>query len=521
MINSPLLKERRKNQNFTPFVLSEPIECFVNPWLSHMEKRFLSLLLNMCQSEEGCTISNEFFATYFDCSESTITNCVSYLQRYGYIEVKIVKTGPEIFNIERRIHKNLSYPTTYQKAVQFFYSHFQTLPSKILWEYIKEIIPPIDKKQSSEEDPSLKKLRAQEPNVPSLKKLRGNNIYNNTNSILKPNNVLNNNTLNSDSKNRISKPGESQADIQLSFDPSLMDCDKPTIVKKLNRRSETDLPLPTSCHLGITDLFKKRELKEKEKRKVIPFQNIPTPIQEIIDHWKNLGFNFPNPETAAKGFNDAIRSLKAVQVGKLIPRETRKFSPEQIKDTITRFSMLAFDDYGFYTPEMRKKFATKSLKDFLYTLEYNNGSPKPYTITPSWFIKCFDMEPPEKVEPVKLESVENKHPETTNRLVSFYYKYAFAGLKKKLTVPEENKFREAANAVCDLHDKLKSRNMRVHLNGYGEIADILCRTIKDYYGEKVTKVFPGSFSTPFIRSRMLAFMNEKGYFPDSDFEIKW
>jgi len=527
---------------FTPFVLSEPMECFINRHLSLMEKKLLDIILNMCRSEEGCCKTNEFFTSYLDCSESTIANSIGNLKRYGYIKIKVrtTKNPDGSFRNERKIYNNHLYPLIYEQAVKFFFSNISMLAPKILWDEIEKRIPDLDSIQTFLKDndfdynANLKKLNFAAPKLKKLKPFIYNTLNTNTkteetNKLVPSFSGISNkrkNALVVDSQERETQDGREETPIPVLIKHrnnksaiAAMEASKPPIIRKLNRRQESIPKKPSIRELasnGMKAAAEKQKVEHKGKKKIIPFQNIEDPIQEAIDLWEQLKFPPLNKEKAPGRFNNTIRALRKIQTGKLIPDEKRKFSIEEVKNAMIRFSMLAFDDCGFYSPESRKKFAEKTLECFLYSPAYGDILKKYPDFTQSWFVKCHDMkEEPKKVDPVI--DVPDLHPNITNKLRSFYFKYALAGMKSNLTPREESKFREGANKLCAIYDRYRQRFAGV--NGYNEFADIFCQAMKHSYGNKTTMIHPSTFNTSNSRATMIAFMNEMGYIPDADFQV--
>jgi len=279
---------------------------------------------------------------------------------------------------------------------------------------------------------------------------------------------------------------------------------------KLRRPKPKPSPLQIEVSNGIRELFIKKAKVERAKRKQTAMTIIPTPIRELMDFWERLGFKIPNPDKAPNSYNNIVRSMKKLMDGKLIPEEKRKFTYDEIEQAMTNFSLFVFDDgYGPENKSIKETLKKKSLDQFLYSPFCGKSN------IVSWFIKMHDEPLSERKAP-ETEIVD-KHPEVTNRLKDFFYKYVLAGIKKKLTIREENKFKEGSNRICEIYDHFRHRF--VGINGYIEMSDIFCQSLQNVYGEKVTKVVPGSFASSFSMSRMIAYMNEKGYIPDAGFQI--
>jgi hypothetical protein len=252
---------------------------------------------------------------------------------------------------------------------------------------------------------------------------------------------------------------------------------------------------------GISKLFGNLPITTK---KVSPMKAVPEECLLLMEHWSSLGFKIPNPEKAPKTYNKTIRSIKKIMDGRLIPGETRKFNPEDIKVSMNKFATLVFDiDYGPKQPT-KDCLEKKSLADFFYN-SHARGIK-------SWFIECHEKDPQIRKD---IEMVENNHPEITNRLKRFFCDYVLSGFKKNFTEKEENKFRETANKIDELYRKKGYRFTGITKGNY-EIADLLCAALSSFYGEKRSSLTPGHFASSFAFSRLLAYMGENGYIVDTE-----
>lgn len=227
-------------------------------------------------------------------------------------------------------------------------------------------------------------------------------------------------------------------------------------------------------------------------------------IHLLMEHWTSLGFKLPDPQKAPKTYNRTIRAIKKIGDGSYIPAEKRKFTIEEIQEAMDKFALIVFNpDYG-PSQAAKDQLAQKSLLDFIYSPHARGDR--------SWFLRCID----EQIQPRSdTKMVPNDHPEVTNRLKGFYCRYVLAGFKKRFTDREENKFREAANRIAELMSKKGHRFVGI-TGGNFEMADLLCQSIADYYGDKVDRVSPGSFCSSFAFSRLIAYMNTHGYIVDAE-----
>lgn len=249
---------------------------------------------------------------------------------------------------------------------------------------------------------------------------------------------------------------------------------------------------------------------KKEKRKQEPLQNTPREILLLMEFWGSQGFKTPDPQRAIKTYNDTITALKQAMNGHLIPGERRKFNPDQIQESMAKFAMFVFDPCYGPTQKYKDTLARKmNLEHFLYSSWSKSEK--------SYFIKFIDEEVQERKD---IPMVPDNHPEVTNKLRNFFFAYPMAGIKKKLTEKEENHFRLASNKLDDLYQRKGHRFCGI-TNGTHELGDLLCSSLRNFYGARVSKITPSSFSSSFAFSCLVKYMNEKGYFTDNESNQHW
>lgn len=352
-----------------------------------------------------------------------------------------------------------------------------------------------------------------------------NNIYNNILSPLNINDkpfIFNRRLDGSDSRpvtNLIPEDSDGR-EKEEEIDPTSVQAHFHPPKTKLHRRNtEGKSTLFISASMGTQKAAEKKaaRLKEEEKnrKKHVPLKRVPPEIEYLLTQWQNYGLNhLPDKEKAPASYNAMVSNLRKVLVGALIPGEERRFEVADVDMAMAKFSLMALDNDYWPTGEMKSYFKTLPLTSFIYN-PYGKSKIK------SWFIQCHDTPPLEKLkEEHSEEDVPNLHPAVTKRIESFFCKYVLGGLaKKNFTPKEENKFRLAANKICELYDRRMSQI--VGINGHDEMADVLCAAIKHLYGNETTKVWPGSFCSSTAMKQLIAYMNEKGYIPGADFELNF
>jgi hypothetical protein len=506
MIQSPQLEARyrdaelRSRNQFTPSNITIPIEAAINPFLSNTEKLLFGWIANTAASSWGCQDTNERLAEKMGKCPQTITNCISKLKQFQYIDTIDKREGYD--HSSRTILVDLSYPQRYMEAKVFYYDNYGSINLKELNEKLKPIIEACRQNQGIRKfiywhnqgiknfipNNSISTSIVMKPFTDNKKKLSVNRFH------IRPTDVSVSSTENL-------PPGDIQLDLPLE-QPKLP-------VSRFNRPAKlTPKPVtsPTVKQASVAmdkmfcQMAKDERAARREKKKQTPFQSIPQEIRIMMESWKSLGFKIPNPETAPNTYNKAIRALKKIQTGTLIPGEERKFNPDDINNAMLKFSQIVFDpDYGPKQP-VKDQLAKMSLEGFLFNAYGRNIR--------SWFLKCHEEELKKK-----SEMIEDKCPEVTNRLKGYYERYPLAGMKKRFTESEENKFRFATARIVEFYDKKKHRMSGI-TRGYHEIADLLCEAIRKQYGDKVTNIHPGSFASSFAFSCLIKLMNEQGYFTD-------
>jgi hypothetical protein len=244
------------------------------------------------------------------------------------------------------------------------------------------------------------------------------------------------------------------------------------------------------------------------KENKTPTKNIPEDVELLVEHWESLGFRKADKIRASKTFNRNISYLKKIKNGSLIPDEKRKFSTIDIQESMDTFAKITFDDKYGPNKEIKKKFSEMYLHQFIFNPRNTKGIL-------SQFLECYGKELQEK-----SELVPNNHPEITNKIRNFFFAYPLAGIKKRLTEREENHFRLTANKIDDIREKIGHRFCGIS-GGNHELADLLCSSIRAFYGNNVLKITPGSFSSSFAFSLLIKYMNEKGYLVDDQSNRHW
>ena len=235
--------------------------------------------------------------------------------------------------------------------------------------------------------------------------------------------------------------------------------------------------------------------KPPKKKYDIPKKRVTDFAEEIINYWEECGLRkIPPYEEKPKIFNDTIAILNAVTKGN--SPFTRKYFLDEIKMSITKFSLCALDSsFEPSDPVLKRELSKLHLKDFLY-----NGFAK----MKSWFLHFMNREP-RRIIPL----IEDKLPKSTSRVKKFYTDYVFGGIPQKYTDEEENKFRLASIRAKEFYDKNKY-SLRGIQGFYPDVIDFLCEAVKEHWGEEVSKVSPGCFCSDFAMKKLQAYCQEQG-----------
>lgn len=292
--------------------------------------------------------------------------------------------------------------------------------------------------------------------------------------------------------------------------------DLPTTQPTLNRRK--DPPPEKTRRQILTEKINKsipiieKEMKDKEKeRKQVklekdrnePLLQIPKDVQIIFDEWEKAGFKVSNSNN--KTLNHTIRLCKSLLKGSL-PTITG-FSPfpgiERVVQAIGRYRLAAFEkEYFPGDPKKKKDLQKKMLADFI--LDYPGNS----------YLSKYDNSYEPQLLPQYKNHTEDLWPNGTKQIMNFYREHARSTLKEDFTIQDMDKFRRASNMCKEFWDKHQYRIRGI--TGYRAIAECLCEAVWVSCGEIPSKLYTGSFCTPYAKDRMIAKLSEEGLISESD-----
>lgn len=197
-----------------------------------------------------------------------------------------------------------------------------------------------------------------------------------------------------------------------------------------------------------------KEICSSHKPKRAHHSYVPTKdIQEVIDFWNNLGLKSCNEGTLI--YNKAIQMMKRARRGKIGIREDYKFSYDEIKEAIKKFS-LSVQDPHYYPSEsnpLHKTLKGTNLGDFIYS-EWT---------TKSWMIKYLE-EPLKKAE--DTSDLNDEYPDITEVFINLYIRKVLGGIapKKGFNYYDRTCFVKAAQRTVEFF-KDNRRRMNLHLTG--------------------------------------------------------
>jgi len=178
----------------------------------------------------------------------------------------------------------------------------------------------------------------------------------------------------------------------------------------------------------------------------------PKEIRFVIDFWNSLGLRKCNPGT--KTHQKAVKSIRKLRLG-FHPMSKEKFSYQQIKETIQKFSLSALDPN--YLPangtKTQTNFKNMALGEFIWS-DY---------LKRSTFLICHEG-PLKTVHGYNLDPKEDQNPVITQTLINLYTDSILGGIKPNGGFDTYNlsKFVNAAKRTVEFFDRNKDKmNLQV------------------------------------------------------------
>jgi len=189
------------------------------------------------------------------------------------------------------------------------------------------------------------------------------------------------------------------------------------------------------------ELQKIRDGKEVPKKVEKPLKRIPPAILSIIEHWNSLGLKQQNPVVngkATKYYKRSVKLLKQAIAGKGFKR---KYSPNEIKKSFSRFAKSLFDD-EYYPPKNSKTYQLYS-KINIDVFIGGSATREGFNVQP--LFPRFVSEDPIPMKKI----IEDPCPELTEIIKSHYETLIMNG--HPLNSPEAiSAFRNATKQILDI-----------------------------------------------------------------------
>jgi len=110
------------------------------------------------------------------------------------------------------------------------------------------------------------------------------------------------------------------------------------------------------------------------------------------------------------------------------------------------------------------------------------------------------------------------NPNITKKIKAFYIGYVLGGVTRKFNASEEAKFIKASNMVMEFWEN-NGKNMNYQCTTPMAAAEHLCMAIKESFGDRTSKVYPGTFCGNFALDRMLARLKDHGALSDDQDQV--
>lgn len=177
-------------------------------------------------------------------------------------------------------------------------------------------------------------------------------------------------------------------------------------------------------------ILTKKEIMQKAQSTLVPHITKPKPypklviskpVQEVLDYWVKKGLTIHAEGTAS--LRTAVEDIERVMDGTMFkdydhpdfkPWKNRKFPVREIKQAIDIYFLRAHSPQ--YLPTKKDYLQKLTLSTFFYNRYTSSG------LFASEFLTCW-AKGPEKTTENKLLAMEDKHPELTKILSSWYRTY--------------------------------------------------------------------------------------------------
>ncbi len=220
--------------------------------------------------------------------------------------------------------------------------------------------------------------------------------------------------------------------------------------------------------------------------------NVSQKILDLIDHWNSTGAR-KHLRTGTRVYQYSVSYLRGLLSGGFFkdgPNKGRKFTEQQIVSVFTSFKNEIVNSGG-----RRLRFLRSfSLPDFVLNI---NGK--------SLFLEFLDGKKHRREE----DLLPDPNPIITSVFKKMWKDEVLGGVQVKHSNFEENKFRRGTMAALEF--KKDHGRKIVGINGDRDYAEEICRALQDSYGEKISKMELGAFSSDRTWHKLVpSFFNSQG-----------
>jgi len=265
-----------------------------------------------------------------------------------------------------------------------------------------------------------------------------------------------------------------------------------------------------------SELAQEEEFAEEEtvltpapkKEKMI----VPGTITSIVNFWNNLGLKTCYIKDT-EVFRKTWKKINDAKRGTLFSNDTRlqnrRFSSEEITESIKNFSLATLDSHYFPVPNspLKNIYLKTTLESFLY-------NPFAKSVEGLSYLLKFQEKP--RLLETSIPLLEDKYPKITKIYQSFYSNKALGGTLKedKISPKEKNKFIDGANKTVDFFKENRNRFLNYSVMGgvnTEKMARWVCESIENDIEDGRVSLSPGFFCSDYTFSRRLpAYLVKQG-----------
>lgn len=221
-------------------------------------------------------------------------------------------------------------------------------------------------------------------------------------------------------------------------------------------------------------------------------------IKKIIQYWEDSGLRKTN--IIKKTYKDNITQLRNLMKGTVFNKTNyrtsftnRKFLPNEIRNSIKKFSLCALDpNYDPVNPSIKSILKRYSIAQFIYNAFIQNGDQ-------SWFIKCFNGSPNAAVDKVKIKEIP-ENVELIRGVFKAYYLEDLRGNLVKLSPQDENNLTTGA---IKLYNFIIDAGKKGNIGDDMEVARLMCEAIMERFNDDPTRISTANFKSDYTFQNIL------------------